>query len=194
MKKNFRFMISLAVGSLLIGALTVGTVWWSTETAKNGELEWLFSQTADGGSFTPNDDGSYTLTLTGVDPYVTAFTDRPVRDSKILALSEFIGAWPGAFASSAPNAVLVEHNSSGASNSTVVTLNAPMLVEDVLTFRATVVSEKPSQTLANIAGNLHPTPPSSFATSSLFIDSQCSGSRCTASALIQPWPPGLITD
>jgi hypothetical protein len=180
-----RFVV--AVASMLVGAVLVGAVWWSVAGAQTSQPSWLFSQTSTGGTFAPTDDGEYTLTLTGVDSFVTAFTDRPVRDATIVDLADFVAAWPDAFASSAPNAVLVEHQPSGQSDSTVVTLYDPVLAGDTLTFRVVALRESNPESFIDAPGNFSLKPPAAFETASLFIDTTvCSGASCTLTASISP--------
>jgi hypothetical protein len=169
--RNFvtnRFVVAAA--SMLVGALLVGTVWWSVAGAQTSQPSWLFSQTSTGGTFAPTDDGEYTLTLTGVDPSLTAFTDRPVRGATIVDLADFIAAWPDAFASSAPNAVLVEHQPSGQSDSTVVTLYDPVLAGDTLTFRVVALRDSNPEKFVDAPTNYSVKPPAAFGTASLFVD------------------------
>jgi hypothetical protein len=177
--RNFvtnRFVV--AVASMLVGAVLVGAVWWSVAGAQTTQPSWLFSQTSTGGTFAPTGAGEYTLTLTGVDSFVTAFTDRPVRDATIVDLADFVAAWPDAFASSAPNAVLVEHQPSGQSDSTVVTMYDPVLAGDTLNFRVVALRETNPENFVDAATMYSVKPPTSFGTSSLFIDD--GGSICTS--------------
>ncbi len=85
-----------------------GATWWTIDRGQDQNPSWLFSHTASAGTLLKQSDGDYTLTLTGIDPHVMAFTDRPVRDSVIVPATDLIAAWPGLFADSPPNAVLVE--------------------------------------------------------------------------------------
>jgi hypothetical protein len=77
----------------------------ATETAADETTtapSWLFTQTSTGGTFTTTADGTHTLTLTGVDPGVTAFTDRPDRDAAVIPIDQFVREWPSMFEDSAP--------------------------------------------------------------------------------------------
>ncbi len=132
---------------------------------------WLFTLTSTGGTFSTDADGTQTLTLTGIDPGVTAFTDRPDRDAAVVPADRFVQEWPSLFEDSAPNAVLVEHEPSGESDSFVVTLFDPVLDGSTLTFTAEIVDgEDHSDQIPGLTATPHSEPPASFSTVSLFID------------------------
>ncbi len=134
---------------------------------------WLFSHTADGGTLTANGDGTYALTLTDIDPNVMAFTDRPDRQTAILSAQDLVQAWPSMFADSAPNAVLVEHDPSGDTDSLVVVLTDPVLDGSTMTYTAEILEDEahPSS-IEGIVGAPHAEPPAEFAGVSLFIDDE----------------------
>lgn len=138
---------------------------------------WLFTLTSTGGTFTTDAEGTHTLTLTGIDAGVTAFTDRPDRDAAVVPAEQFVQEWPSMFEDSAPNAVLVEHEPSGASDSFVVTLFDPVLEGSTLSFNAKIVdAEDHSDQIPGLTATPHREPPASFSTVSLFIDN-VSGSQ-----------------
>jgi hypothetical protein len=133
---------------------------------------WLFTVTSTGGTFSTDADGTQTLTLSGIDPGVTAFTDRPDRDAAVVPADRFVQEWPSMFEDSAPNAVLVEHEPSGESDSFVVTLFDPVLDGNTLSFTAEIVDgEDHSEQIPGLTATPHREPPASFRTVSLFIDS-----------------------
>ncbi len=132
---------------------------------------WLFSHTSGGGSLTPNGDGTYALALDGIDPNVMAFTDRPDRQTAILSAQELVDAWPSMFADSAPNAVLVEHDPAGDTDSLVVVLTDPELDGSTMTYTAAVIDDEDHPAgVEGIVGAPHVEPPAEFADVSLFID------------------------
>lgn len=135
-----------------------------------GEPSWLFSQTADAGTFSTDADGVSTLTLTDIDPGVVGFTDRPDRDTAVIAVAGFVEAWPTMFADSAPNAVLVEHQPDGESDSFVVELSDPKLDGTTLSFTAEVLDGEDHSGIAGVTATPHTDPPAKFQTVSLFID------------------------
>ena len=171
-------------------AAIAGATWWTIDRGQDQNPSWLLSHTASAGTLVKNSDGGYTLTLTDIDPHVMAFTDRPVRDSVILSAAQLIEQWPTLFADSPPNAVLVEHNPSGNTDSVVLTLTNPRLTTPAsaaagaapatagatsaatptLTFDATFIATEHPSNLQRLTRGFHKTPPATFANASLFID------------------------
>jgi hypothetical protein len=129
------------------------------ETAKAAgkDASWLFIQTAQKITF----DGK-TLTLSGVDPSVVMFTDRPKRAAETIPTATFLKSWDdggkGSFQSVPPNAGLTSIVD-GKLQTATVELKQPHLDGTTLTFQARV---------------LEGTPPASGGTSSVFID----GGQC----------------
>lgn len=124
--------------------------------------KWLFTQTADGGSISPNGDGTWTLTLTNVDPVVLGFTDRPLREAQAGSVERLINSWSEIFGDSNPNGVVVAHNASGATNSAAVELMEPKLDGSTITYKVRV--------LTNEGGPAQPGVVYDFEKVSLFID------------------------
>lgn len=146
-----------------IGGYLVGARLHDSPTADaTQEANWLFSQTADAGSIAPNGDNTWTLTLTGVDPNVLGFTDRPLREAQVGSVERFIEAWPAMFGDANPNGVVVAHNGEGATNSAVVELMDPMLDGTSLTYVVRV--------LTNEGGPAAPGTTYDFGQVSVFID------------------------
>lgn len=164
--KVIAWISSLALGAVLIG----GGVWWFTGRATAEEPTWLFSHTADGGTLEEQSDGSYLLTLTGIDPHVMAFTDRPVRDTQIFGIQALADGWNELFESSPPNAVLVEHNAQGEADSVVLVLSNPQVSGDELTFSAQMLTDEAAAEATSLEGTLHSAAPASFEEVSVFID------------------------
>jgi hypothetical protein len=151
-------VVLVGVGGYLVGARIN-----STPTADaTQEANWLFSQTADAGSIAPNGGNTWTLTLTGVDPNVLGFTDRPLREAQVGKVERFIEAWPVMFGDANPNGVVVAHNSEGATNSAVVELMDPVLDGTSLTYVVRV--------LTNEGGPAAPGTTYDFGQVSIFID------------------------
>ncbi len=165
-RRSITWMTSLALGAVLIG----GGVWWFTDRQDAEDSSWLFSHTADGGAIEQQPDGSYRLTLTGIDPHVMAFTDRPVRDTQIMGIQALADSWDELFANAPPNAVLVEHNSQGQADSLVLELTSPQVEGDSLTFSARVLDNESAQGVRGLIGTLRSDIPSTFDEASLFID------------------------
>ena len=86
---------------------------------------------AEEGAFQETTDGNYTLTLTGVDAEMLAFTDRPVREAQTWDTTGFLDDWTNGFGDDPPNAVI------SADSETAITIYNPQAVGDTVTFTAT---------------------------------------------------------
>jgi hypothetical protein len=132
----------------------------------------LFAQTGAGGALAPvkGQDDVYELTLTGVAPNVTEFTDRPVRQASAESLADFVESWEQrGFAQDPPNAALVLDQEAEDADTSVFELADPNYDEAAgeLSYRATHVEggtaalPEPDQDLV---------PPPKFGHAHLFID------------------------
>lgn len=84
-KLMFLFLITLFQFNLSFAATTQ-----LPDQAQAGTIAYLFIETADGGSLKKNaDDESYTLTLKGIDPYVTYFSNVPHRITGFTSIKDF---------------------------------------------------------------------------------------------------------
>ena len=146
-------VVGFALGSQMQGS-----------SSADGEqtANWLFSQTADGGSISPNGDDTWTLTLTDVDPVVLGFTDRPFREAQAGTVEKLVDSWPEIFGDSNPNGVVVAHNSDGETNSAVVELMEPKLNGSTLTYTVRVLTNEGGPAEAGVNYN--------FEQVSVFID------------------------
>jgi hypothetical protein len=165
-RRAITWIFTLAISAVIIG----GGVWFFTDRQDSADSSWLFSHTADGGTLEAQPDGSYRLTLTGIDPHVMAFTDRPVRDTQVIGIQALADAWDELFESAPPNVVLVEHNSQGEADSLALELTNPEVRGDSITFSAQVLDEEGAQGVSGLVGTLHSDVPSTFNEASLFID------------------------
>ena len=158
-----------------------GATWWTIDRGQDQNPNWLLSHAASAGTLVKKSDGGYTLTLTGIDPHMMAFTDRPIRDAVIVPAGELIVNWPNLFADSPPNAVLVEHNPKGNTDSVVLTLTNPRLTVPsvasstsadtaTLMFDAALITTEHPANLKRLTRGIHKTPTAAFANASLFID------------------------
>jgi len=68
----------------------------------------------------------YDLALTGADPWVVWFADRPVRRSGVVSLSRLAAQWDAgaSFAVDPPNAAIVLHAPTGGTDTLVVTIRS----------------------------------------------------------------------
>lgn len=131
-------LVAVAVAAFVWGARTQ----WTNASSDAQASNWLFSQTADAGSIAPNGDGTWTLTLTDVDPVVLAFTDRPLRDAQAGSAERLVEAWPEMFGDVNPNGVVVAHNDVGATNSAVVELMDPSIDGTTMTYKVNVLTSE----------------------------------------------------
>ena len=162
---NRKWWIVLVAAAVAIGVIgfALGTRSQTQATVADEEVSnWLFSQTADAGSISPNGDDTWTLTLFDVDPVVLGFTDRPLRDAQAGNVERLVEAWPAMFGDSNPNGVVVAHNASGDTNSAVVELMDPKLDQSTLTYTVRV--------LTNEGGPAEPGLTYDFEQVSVFID------------------------
>lgn len=153
-------VIALVFG---LGGFAIGSV--TTNDGASGETQesnWLFSQTANAGSISPNGDDTWTLTLREVDPNVMGFTDRPLREAQSGSVERLVEEWPVMFADSNPNGVVVAHNASAETNSAVVELMDPTLDGTTMTYTVRV--------LTNEGGPAEPGVTYDFSQVSVFID------------------------
>ena len=144
MSKRVWTIVALVV--VLVGAVGFALGSQMQEKSSSADEEpttnWLFTQTADSGSISPNGDDTWTLTLTDVDPVVLGFTDRPLREAQAGTVERLVDAWPELFSDSNPNGVVVAHNPSGATNSAVVELMEPKLNGSTMTYTVRVLTNE----------------------------------------------------
>lgn len=131
------------------------------EASKTAAVTLLFVQSAARVTY---DSASSSLTLEGVSPVVTFFTDRPARLAGHMLLSGFVKMWgqgDDSFDQDPPNAALsVLEEGKGEVHNAVVTLYSPRMNEGRLTYRVKVLE-----------GEL----PATGGASSLFIDGLLQG-------------------
>ena len=142
---NKKAWIAAALVAVVVGVVgfALGSQVQGNSSADGEETaNWLFSQTADGGSISPNGDDTWTLTLTDVDPVVLGFTDRPLREAQAGSVEKLVDSWLELFGDSNPNGVVVAHNQSGATNSAVVELMEPKLNGSTLTYTVRVLTNE----------------------------------------------------
>lgn len=142
----------------------------------------LFVQNADGGSLTPvkGRTGTYTLRLRGVDAHALYFSDRPERDTGVIAQPAlldrlFSGSTP-------PNAAVEILGGTKRQDVMALELSQPRYerAKRTLTYRARSLKEV-SNGLAHFDDRLDATLPRRFGAVSLFIDNVGDGNGCGAS-------------
>lgn len=163
MSKQTWIVVGLVAGAVGVAGYALGASGQAGSSDNESQTaNWLFSQTADAGSISPNGDDTWTLTLSNVDPVVLGFTDRPLREARAGDVGKLVEAWPLMFADSNPNGVVVAHNAGGETNSAVVELMDPELNGSTMTYTVRV--------LTNEGGPATPGVTYNFEQVSVFID------------------------
>ena len=186
MNKGAWVVVALVVALVGVVGFALGSQTQGNSSADGEQTSnWLFSQTADGGSISPNDDDTWTLTLTDVDPVVLGFTDRPLREAQAGTVERLVDSWSEIFGDSNPNGVVVAHNDSGDTNSTVVELIDPELDGSTMTYTVRV--------LTNEGGPAEPGATYNFEQVSVFIDDVSISSWSCENVNSGPIdPPGVL--
>jgi hypothetical protein len=142
----------------------------------------MFVQTADAGTLRPAGEGRYTLRLTGVDPHAVFFTDRPARDSGVIANRELLSLLYTPQAPP-PNGALVV-NDRGAEGVAPLELSSPDYdpKSATMVYEARELDDLTRPHVAHFADQIDKTPPRSFGRASLFIDN-FTGATCAGSVI-----------
>lgn len=164
----FAGLLALVATIAIVGAI----VSWVRDDS-DGEVSWLYSQTADTGELDDLGGGKYRLVMHGIDAHTIQFSDRPDRLVEIINTGDFVHAWDAMFASSAPNAVLVEHEPDGSTDSLVVVLANPLfdLENNTLSYDAEILADEQHPERLKKLAVAHAEPPVHMSAVSLFIDS-----------------------
>lgn len=167
--KSFAALLSILVAL----ALVAGVFSLVKGEDESGEVSWLYSQTADSAEMDDLGGGRYHITLRDVDYHTVQFSDRPDRLVKVIDTAELVKNWDQLFATSSPNAVLVEHEPDGSTDSLVVVLQKPHFdyEMDELTYEAQILADEFHPERLKKLANAHPEPPAMMRAVSLFIDS-----------------------
>ena len=169
------FAVVLALGVTGVLAFLVGLLGDDNDTpaVEAGEVSWLYSQSADGAELDDLGDGTYRLIMRGIDAHTIQFSDRPDRLVEIIDTARLVHHWESLFADSAPNAVLIEHEPSGETDSLVVVLTNPVydMAAGTLAYDVEILEDEfhPERLLA--LTEAHVRPPTMMRAVSLFIDS-----------------------
>lgn len=162
-----------AIAVLAMVLLRVGANAGRVDALEHGQVSWLYSQTSEGGELDDLGDGTYRLIMRDVDPYTIQFSDRPDRLVEIIDTGHLVDRWEELFADSAPNAVLVEHEPDGATDSVVVVLTDPEYdpAAGELAYVVTILADEQHPDRVSDLGHAYVQPPATMRTVSLFIDS-----------------------
>lgn len=167
--KVFTALLSI----LVLFALVAGVFRLVKGEDESSDISWLYSQTADSGEMDDLGGGRYHIILRDVDYHTVQFSDRPDRLVKVIDTAELVKNWDTLFATSSPNAVLVEHEPDGSTDSLVVVLEKPHFDYELgeLTYEAQLLADEYHPERLKKLANAHPEPPIAMRAVSLFIDS-----------------------
>jgi hypothetical protein len=166
-------LIAASAGS---GVLTV-TASTSAQTPVTAPASttptYLFVQQATGGTMAPADDGTWTLTLTGVVPRTVFFADRPEREAGTVATAELVTVSELFDPDNPPNAaVVLAEPGSEREDVLIVELRQPVYdaAAGTLRYTVTVLGESGAEGLAAWSDRADASLPESFGHVALFID------------------------
>jgi hypothetical protein len=151
---------ALAVG---VAVLTLAVVGLSPALALPSDDEppqWLLAHHSSAATFDKVSPGTYRLTLSGADPNVLAFTDRPERVGAVVPLRALVRDWTTLFGDDPPNAAITDDKGRG--GFIPLTLSRPRFRGDDLLLDAAVV--------ANDQGDVVRTPPARINGANTFVD------------------------
>lgn len=139
--------IVLALVAFLVGILAISAVFLFGQTTKQTQVdEWLFTYGATSAELDVNQaDRSGQLRLVQPDATLLMFTDRPERRTATIAIDSLAAQWDQVFATSAPNAALVDDSSGDAV--AVLTLARPQVADDSVIFPVTI-TELPARSVS----------------------------------------------
>jgi hypothetical protein len=158
---------AVAAAALAVVALLAGSASASAATSL------LFVQQTDGGTLTKTGASTFRLTLRGVAPSVTTFTDRPARAAGAEPAARFLARWrERGFAAEAPNAALVMDGAPKDRDVVILTLSHPRYHPRTRTFTyaARPVPGTSRRALQSFAARRDPVRELRFGAASLFID------------------------
>lgn len=146
-------------------------------------IQYLFVQSADGGTLVPapDDPDVYLLTLKGARPTTTYFSDRPYRLSGYIETGDFVASWSDAsddsFLQDPPNAALQIDGADPSADVVIVELEQALHdpATATLKYRVRLVQKATdSVPLFHARADAARALPASFGPASLFIDSWAS--------------------
>lgn len=153
----------------------------TSKQTDSSDPSYLFVQTASSGSFKPiaGETNLYTLTLNGVSPVVTYFSDRPYRIAGEIDNEELVNAWSGDqkndFAHDPPNAALTITDAESNSDVIVIELIEPIYNKENSSFQYKVrvvnnSQNSPELKMFDLRNDNVKNIPENFNHASLFID------------------------
>lgn len=123
-----RPIVIVAAVALVVVIAAAAIVGFSRSSSARSQLSLLFTLSGEASTMIPVSGSTdrYTLAVTGVDPAVVWFTDRPARETGAATLDWFAAQWaPGApFAADPPNAAMVVHVVADTTDTIVIELQS----------------------------------------------------------------------
>lgn len=181
MLQNRRFVLpAVVVVVLALGVTALVGIFgglFDDEALAEGEVSWLYSQNSSSGELEDLGDGRHRLVMRDVNPRTIQFSDRPDRLVEIIDTSRLVQNWDLLFNDSnggAPNAVLVEHERDGTTDSLVLVLENPVydMANRTLSYEVVILADElHPERLTKKVGQTHKQPPVAMRDLSLFIDS-----------------------
>jgi hypothetical protein len=159
----------LVLAGVLVALVAAFTLRWAL--GDDNTQEWLLSHDASSGALVDNGDGTFSLTMSGINNHVIGFTERPARDTVFLTPGLLVETWDDMFSDSAPNAVLAEHKPTGETNSVVMVLGKPTLQGDSISYEVEILLDEQRPANLKWVGDIaYRQPPETFDGATLFID------------------------
>ena len=143
-----------------------------TDGPRAAEESLLFVQDGTGGSFTPITSGNFKLTLTGVEPDVLFFSDRPYRDTGHVPIQQMVDGIGFKQGASPPNAVINVIGAKDNEDMRAVEITNPSYdaASRTMTWDAHPLRELQSRGLSYLNTRIDDHIPEHFGRASLFID------------------------
>ena len=164
------FLAAAAFG--ITGAAAVSCGGDADEGEDGGATSVLFVVDAEGGTYQADGGDAATIELTGVDPHVLFFSDRPARDTGITTVERMLAALEsGAAGDATANAAIELPDEATGDNALAVELGEVTYDEDSNTLLAVVERlETVGDGLAHLDDRLDTTLPAEFGRATLFVD------------------------
>jgi|LakMenEpi03Aug12_release.lakeMendotaPanAssembly.Ray.scaffolds.fasta_scaffold588669_1 hypothetical protein len=150
---------------------------------------YLFALTSTGGTL-KHDASGWWVTLTGVSPMVTRFTDRPGRQAATMTPTQLANRWQAyGFTKDAPNAALVLDARPANSDVYVIELRNPRVDGNAMLFRAKPIRTT-TRALRHYVKRADPLREMAFGRASLFIDDGGYATYQPLTLMVQGFTPG----
>ena len=147
-----RNQILIGISALIVIAVAAGIA-VAMRTSSAERTQWLITHGSASATLTGEPGSSGSLVLSDPDASVLLFTDRPERRTATMALIDLAQQWEDVFASSSPNAALVDDTTGDAM--AVLTLGQPTVSADTVTFPVTIIDARRDSGSDRVLGQVH---------------------------------------